>query len=242
MQKNWDVFVFLCYIVYMAQRTSDYLISLVNELRKLPSEIEWVEFKCNNQDPKMIGEYISALSNSAALCEKPFAYIVWGIDDSSHEILSTNFDWQNAKKGNEQLESWLVRLCSPRINFRFYDVNTEKGLVVLLEIPAAANQPTMFSGERFIRIGSNKKNLKEFPNKERELWKVLDSYYGEVLYLDMFNKNIGRFSQMYQNCNPERVMNDINSYFNRKSAYTISEGALRKIIFESISRILGGLV
>ncbi len=158
----------------MAQRTSDYLISLVNELRKLPSETEWVEFKCNNQDPKMIGEYISALSNSAALCEKPYAYVVWGIDDSSHEIISSSFDWQNSKKGNEQLESWLMRLCSPRINFRFYDVNTEKGLVVLLEIPAATNQPTMFSGERFIRVGSNKKNLKEFPNKERDLWKSLD--------------------------------------------------------------------
>ena len=85
-------------------------------------------------------------------------------------------------------------------------------------------------------------NVKPTPQQIRTLWKVLDSYYGEVLYLDMFNKNIGRFSQMYQNCNPERVMNDINSYFNRKSTYTISEGALRKIISESISRILGRLI
>ena len=54
----------------MANRTTEYLKSLVNELRKLPSEIEWVEFKCNNKDPQMIGEYISALSNSAALCGK----------------------------------------------------------------------------------------------------------------------------------------------------------------------------
>lgn len=159
----------------MAQRTTDYLLSLVNELCKLPSEIEWVEFKCNNQNPQLIGEYISALSNSAALCEKPYSYIIWGIDDSSHSIISTDFNWQNAKKGNEQLEAWLMRMCSPRINFHFYDVPTEKGNVVLLEIPAASNQPTMFSGERYIRVGSNKKNLKEYPNKERELWKVLDS-------------------------------------------------------------------
>lgn len=158
----------------MAFRTKEFLKNLVNELRKLPTEIEWVEFKCNNQNPQLIGEYISALSNSAALCEKPFGYVVWGIDDKTHTILSTNFDWQNAKKGNEQLEVWLMKMCTPRINFRFYDVHTENGLVVVLEIPAATNQPTMFSGERYIRIASNKKNLKEFPNKERELWKNLD--------------------------------------------------------------------
>ena len=39
----------------MASRTTEYLKSLVSELRKLPSEIEWVEFKCNNKAPQMIG-------------------------------------------------------------------------------------------------------------------------------------------------------------------------------------------
>ena len=28
-------------------RPTDYLISLIHELRKLPSELEWVEFKHN---------------------------------------------------------------------------------------------------------------------------------------------------------------------------------------------------
>ena len=159
----------------MANRTTEYLKSLVNELRKLPSEIEWVEFKCNNKDPQMIGEYISALSNSAALCEKPFGYVVWGIDDGTHDIKGTTFEWQNAKKGNEQLEAWLTRLCNPRVNFHFYDVMTDDGKVVLLEIPAAENQPLRFSGEEYIRIASNKKYLKEFPQKERELWKTFDT-------------------------------------------------------------------
>ena len=45
----------------------EYLRSLVRELAKLPDETEWVEFKCNNKQPQMIGEYISALSNVAAL-------------------------------------------------------------------------------------------------------------------------------------------------------------------------------
>ena len=42
----------------MAIRLIEYLKSLVRELIKLPNDTEWVEFKCNNKNPQMIGEYI----------------------------------------------------------------------------------------------------------------------------------------------------------------------------------------
>ena len=41
------------------------LDKLVNELRKLPTETQWLEFKHNNYTPDMIGKDISALANSA---------------------------------------------------------------------------------------------------------------------------------------------------------------------------------
>lgn len=65
---------------------------LVTELLKLPRETQWVEFKCNNYDPRMIGEDISALANSATLYEKRCAYMIWGIDDITHEIVGTEND------------------------------------------------------------------------------------------------------------------------------------------------------
>ena len=34
-----------------ADRNTEYLVGLVRELRKLPRETEWVEFKVNNGDP-----------------------------------------------------------------------------------------------------------------------------------------------------------------------------------------------
>ena len=34
------------------------LDKLVNELRKLPTETQWLEFKHNNYTPDMIGNYI----------------------------------------------------------------------------------------------------------------------------------------------------------------------------------------
>lgn len=43
------------------------VISLVDRLRALPQENEWVEFKTNNANPDEIGEYIACLANSAAL-------------------------------------------------------------------------------------------------------------------------------------------------------------------------------
>lgn len=41
-----------------ALSSSDYAVGIVQELRKLPAETEWVEFKHNNADPKEIGEYL----------------------------------------------------------------------------------------------------------------------------------------------------------------------------------------
>lgn len=79
------------------------------------------------------------------------------------------------KKGNEELEAWLSRMLSPRINFRFFEVPMDEGMVVLMEIPCAEKQPVQFAGGEFIRIGTNKKNLKEYPDKERELWRAFDS-------------------------------------------------------------------
>lgn len=85
------------------------LAKLLSGLVKLSKEKEWVEFKENNSDAEGIGEYISALSNSARLKNEPCGYMVWGIRDQTHEIVGTNFDPQHAKQGNEELEHWLVQ-------------------------------------------------------------------------------------------------------------------------------------
>lgn len=155
-------------------RTVDYLISLVNELRKLPSETEWVEFKVNDAEPQEIGEYLSALSNAAALHGKAFAYLVWSVEDGSHDLVGTSFDPATAKVGNEELENWLLRLLSPRIDFHFHRFETDGKQVVLLEIGQAFRHPVAFQSAEWIRVGSYKKRLKEFPEKEKVLWRIFD--------------------------------------------------------------------
>ena len=152
----------------------EYLKSLILELCKLPKEAEWVEFKHNNADPKEIGSYLSALSNSAALNGKSFAYLLWGIEDNSHNIMGTTFKPFSIKVGNEELENWLLKLLEPKIHFQFYEIDMNELSVVLLEIPAAFSSPVLFEGQSFIRVGSYKKKLKDHPEKERELWRSFD--------------------------------------------------------------------
>ena len=157
------------------KRTEEYINSLVKELIKQPKESEWIEFKHNNKDPQMIGEYISALSNSAALHRKTNAYVIWGIDDSSKEILGTTFKPFQSKKGGEALENWLLRLLEPKIDFNFYEVAIQGQDIVLLEIAPAYRHPVRFNGVEYIRFGEHKKKLKDLPEKERELWRVFDN-------------------------------------------------------------------
>jgi predicted HTH transcriptional regulator len=153
---------------------------LVSELRQLPSETEWVEFKVDNDNPQAIGEYISALANGAALVGKTHAWMVWGVENDSHELVGTRFDPWTARRGNEELESWLLRLLQPRIDFRFDHVDVDGCRVVILEIAAASRTPVRFSGTEYIRIGTYKKPLKDYPEKERALWRSFDRVPFEV--------------------------------------------------------------
>src|SRR3990170_2115490 len=95
---------------------SSELHSKLDELIRLDSETEWVEFKHNNEKPEEIGEYLSAISNGAALHGKKFGYMVWGVEAGTHKIVGTMFQPKRRKIGGEELENWLLRLLTPRID------------------------------------------------------------------------------------------------------------------------------
>lgn len=159
-------------------RTPAQLAALVRELIALPREIEWLEDKVNNAEPAMIGEYISALANSAARASHERGYIIWGVRDSTRELVGTTFRPTQAKVGNEDLENWLTRLVSPQVNFRFYELVLDGFHLALLEVERASHRPVAFRNEEYIRIGSHKKKLKDHPAAAKELWKsfILSSF------------------------------------------------------------------
>ena len=154
--------------------TPTQLSALLAELLALPQETEWVEWKHNNFHPEMIGECLSALANAAALHRRETAYMIWGIEDDTKNVVGTTFKPRKAKKGAEELENWLVRSLHPQVNFKMHESAHEGKPVVLFEVPRAAHAPVRFGSEEFIRVGSLKKKLREYPTKEADLWAAFD--------------------------------------------------------------------
>lgn len=158
------------------------LNSLVHQLVLLPSEYEWLEFKVNNTDPLMIGEDISALANGAAFCDHPKAYLVWGVDDKTHEVVGTSFKPEQAKKGNQDLEMWLRTQLSENADFSIDSDEYEGKPIVVMTVCRAIERTVMFQRTEFIRVGSNTKKLNDVPNMKAVLWDHLRSQRFEDLY------------------------------------------------------------
>ncbi len=97
-----------------------------------------------------------------------------GIADTSHEIVGTTFSPNRARKGNEPLETWLSRLLVPHIPLGFHEIAVEGNPVALLVVGRAHQRPVSFSGGEFIRVGSATRKLRDYPEKERNLWRSFD--------------------------------------------------------------------
>ena len=144
------------------------LTALLDRLRAEPHESEWLEFKGNRFEPQPLGEYISALANSACLLGKPRAYLVFGIADGSHAVIGTTFDPQAEKgNGNQLLPLWLSLGLHPNTGFEIHPFTYHGQRVVLFEIHPAFDQPVKFYGTAYIRDGSSKTELKHYPEKQR---------------------------------------------------------------------------
>lgn len=146
------------------------LRAIVADIQASPTECEWVEIKHNNEDPETIGEYVSALANGAAYMGQSKGYMAWGLDDATHQIKGTVFNPKIKKVGNEELENWIATQLSPRIDFSFQEITYSEGRVVVMIIDSAGNTPVKFKGTEYIRVGTYKKKLAEFPERERKIW------------------------------------------------------------------------
>ena len=142
----------------------------LKEIIAYTGENEWIEFKVNDYNPQEIGEYISALSNSACLHHKEFGYLIFGIENSSKVIVGTSFKPKQYKIGNEELENWIATQLKPRIDFSIIELNVSSKTVIIFKVDATIDTPIKFKGEEFIRVGSYKKKLSEFPEKARKIW------------------------------------------------------------------------
>ena len=146
------------------------LHNLVHELVSLPDETEWLEFKENYYESKLLGEYLSALSNSACLHRKSKGYLIFGIEDKTHAVTGTSFNPAKVKgKGNQNLKIWLSVGLKPNVGFEIFPFEYQGKPIVVFEVNAAIDQPVSFHGTPYVRVGSSKTELSKYSEKAREI-------------------------------------------------------------------------
>ena len=158
---------------------------LVNKFRQYESETNWFEFKCSNYDPDMIGQDISALANGAAYAEKSCAYMIWGIDDKTHDVVGTEIVQYSKLVGNQEIESWLRIMISKNAEFEFHKIEIKDKIgvnkpIIVLIIYKATSQTVTFKKVDYIRVGSYTKKLSDYPQMQAQLWdKIRNSRFEE---------------------------------------------------------------
>ncbi|KAA6337910.1 hypothetical protein EZS27_014038 [termite gut metagenome] len=157
------------------------LMDLLHDLCSQQKENQWFEFKSNGIDHEQIGEYISAMSNGATLANQPFGYLVWGVEDGTHAIKGTTFTFADAKHGNQDLELWLRLYLDPKINFEIFEFDCEGKSIVMLRIPSAKSEPTNFQKKPFIRVGSNKTDLRKYSDWMRIIYNSQEDWSAKII-------------------------------------------------------------
>jgi len=163
------------------------LHTLLEKLVLTPGEQTWLEFKTNvakqnaSVTPEGIGEYISALSNGACIANKDFGYLVLGIEDEAQKIVGTNFKPSSFKIGNQDFELWLRTLVYPKIKFEIHEFEYQHKNIVLFRIPSAKAEPVNFQKKPFIRINSQKTDLRNFPAYVRDIYNSLEDWSAKLI-------------------------------------------------------------
>jgi len=163
------------------------LHELLKNLLNRTDEETWFEFKTNvamqkaSLTPEGIGEYISALANGACINNKDYGYLILGVEDKTHLIVGTNFKPRQFKMGNQDFELWLRTLINPKISFEIFETSYETKLIVIFRIPAARAEPVHFQNKPWIRINSQKTDLRNYPDYIRLIYNSLDDWSAKII-------------------------------------------------------------
>ena len=146
---------------------------LVKYLREFIGEKSWFDFKSNDVAPDKFGAYLAGLANAACLANQPFGYLVFGVDDATHDVVGTRLNLETKKRNGELLVWWLKRNLSREIAFDVFETIIDGKKVVVVEIEAAHGRPTVFAGNSYVRFGTTLTELRNCPDLERELYQHL---------------------------------------------------------------------
>ena len=138
--------------------TSNTLTDILDKLLNLPSETEVVEFKkaVNGFGDQELGQYFSALSNEANLKGKPCAWLVFGIENNTHEVVGSQY--KNSRPALDAMKKKIADQTTGRHTFvEIHELQYRNGKrVVMFEIPPAPQGiPIAYQGHYYGRDGES---------------------------------------------------------------------------------------
>lgn len=142
--------------------TAEKLTSILDSLLSLPAETEVVEFKRaeRNFDDRDLGQYFSALSNEANLKEKDCAWLIFGIENKSHEVVGSQY--KNSRPALDAIKKKIADQTTGRHTFvEIYELLYRNGKrVVMFQIPPAPQGiPIAFQDHYYGRDGESLQGL-----------------------------------------------------------------------------------
>ena len=141
----------------MRSMNQNELSNLLDELRQLPAETEWVEFKeaKASYSFKELGKYFSALCNEANLAGRPRAWLVFGVRDKDRHIVGSSY--RTSRKDLDSLKQEVSAQTTAGITFvEIHELAHSDGRGVLFEIPPAPpGIPVAWQGHFYGRSGES---------------------------------------------------------------------------------------
>lgn len=212
---------------------------ILQSLRNLKAENEIVEFKEAKlgYDFTKLGKYFSALSNEANLKGKPYAWLVFGVENKKHNIVGSQFRPQ--RKDLDNLKSEIANKTTNRITFiEIYEVNEQEGRIVMFQIPAAPKGfPIAFDGHYYGRDDEELSplNLEEIERiraqATTEDWSA--AFVPDASFEDLDEESIALARKNYKNKFPEKAA-DVDNWdditFLNKAKITIKGKITRTAI------------
>ena len=196
------------------------LMLLIDELVLKGKELDWLEFKKGDAtDNQRLGRYISGLSNAANLANQAFAYLIFGIQDETLEIVGTNFNYQNRKEKGSELDFYIRRNLAPSIGFQHFTCNYNGLKLEIFKIPAAANLPIYFENEAWVRISSSLVELKKYPDHLKRILNSQTDWSSQIVNTtslsDLDEKAINKAREVYKEKNKNKpFFKDIDNWSN----------------------------
>ena len=138
--------------------TVEELTNILDSLLNLPAETEVVEFKkaSNGFGDQELGQYFSALSNEANLKGMSHAWLVFGVENHTHEVVGSQY--KNSRPVLDAMKKKIADQTTGRHTFiEIHELRYRNGKrVVMFEIPPAPQGiPIDYQGHYYGRDGES---------------------------------------------------------------------------------------